>query len=53
MARSVQAVHWLWTWNAPDAETGAKWGAATVDAPFVLFDAGHMAYLVYQVFIFN
>lgn len=49
-AAQGQGVHWLWTWNAPDEETGAKWSAATAeDPPVVMFDAGHMVYFVYQV----
>lgn len=43
----MQAIHWCWTWNA-SAEDSDDWAAA-VDPPVDLWDAGEMAYLVYQV----
>lgn len=47
MARPIQCCNWCWTWNAEEEDADA-WAAA-VDPPVELFDAGHMAYLVYQV----
>jgi len=49
MYATTQHIHWQFTWNSPDEETAAKWSSATGEAPEALFDAGKMAYLVYQV----